>query len=218
MTHAIKPLSCHGLRRRARDRIPPRHTASCGIIFLAGLSFTFNTYHMATGQIRNHFMNLFLFGFIFLLPAAVSAQEEQPAAQDQETVEAPSVEIREDFSDDELKSFVKANEKVMAIQVASEQKMIKAIEDEGLTIDRFNAILEQQRDPSRGDETSADELNSFNNAAQMILQENEKIEKEMTTRIEEQGIDVDTYKQIMVAYQQSPEIQSRVHELLKSEN
>lgn len=163
---------------------------------------------METRKTRNTFA-LLLFGFICFLPtAAVWAQEETPE---------PSVGIREDFSDDELKSFVKANEKVMAIQMESEQKMIKAIEDEGLTVERFNAILEQQRDPSRSAETSSEELNSFNNAAQMILQENEKIEKQMTISVEEEGIDIETYKQIMVAYQQRPELQERVHELLKKD-
>ena len=163
---------------------------------------------METKKTRNAFA-LMLFGFMCLLPAA--------AVWAQETSPEPSVGIREDFSDDELKSFVKANEKVMAIQMESEQKMIKAIEDEGLTVERFNEILEQQRDPSRSSETSAEELASFNNAAQIILQENEKIETQMTTSVEEEGIDIATYKQIMVAYQQRPELQTRVHEILKQQ-
>lgn len=163
---------------------------------------------MNNRKFRNSFAFVLL-GFICSLPtAAVWAQE--PAAE-------PSIGIREDFSDDELKSFVKANEKVMAIQMESEQKMIKAIEDEGLTVERFNEILEQQRDPSRSTETSADDLASFNNAAQLILQENEKIEREMATSVEEEGIDLATYKQIMIAYQQRPELQARVHELLKQQ-
>lgn len=163
---------------------------------------------METRKIRNS-IALLLFGFICFLPAAAAwAQEANPE---------PSVAIREDFSDDELKSFVKANEKVMAIQMESEQKLIKAIEDEGLTVERFNEILEQQRDPTRGSETSADELASFNNAAQMILDENEKIEKQMATSVEEEGIDIATYKQIMIAYQQRPDLQVRVHEILKQQ-
>jgi hypothetical protein len=163
---------------------------------------------METRKIRNS-LAVLLFGFICFLPtAAIWAQESTPE---------PSVGIREDFSDDELKSFVKANEKVMAIQMESEQKMIEAIEDEGLTVERFNEILEQQRDPSRGTETSPEELTSFNNAAQMILQENDKIEKQMTTSVEEEGIDIATYKQIMVAYQQRPDLQARVHEILKQQ-
>ena len=139
------------------------------------------------------------------------------AAWAQDTVPQPSVGIREDFSDDELKSFVQANEKVMAIQMEAEQSMIEAIENEGLTVDRFHQILEQQRDPQRGTETSEEELKSFNNAAQVILQENAKVEAEMTTTIEEQGIDIETYKQIMLAYQQSPAVQSRVNGLVKEE-
>lgn len=150
-----------------------------------------------------------LIGLVCFLPLT--------AAWAQDSIPQPSTAIREDFSDDELKSFVQANEKVMSIQMAAEQNMIKAIENEGLTVDRFHQILEQQRDPQRGTETSEQELKSFNNAAQVILEENAKVEAEMTTTIEEQGIDIETYKQIMLAYQQSPAIQSRVNGLVKDE-
>lgn len=146
---------------------------------------------------------------MILAPAAVSAQDPVPQ---------PSTALRENFSDDELKSFVKANEKVATIQLEGEQKMISAIEGEGLTIDRFNQILEQQRDPQRGTETSQEELTSFNNAAQQILQENAKLEERMETTIQEEGIDVETYKQIMVAYQQLPAVQERVNKLVNGEN
>ena len=130
----------------------------------------------------------------------------------------PTVELRDDFSDEELKLFIKANKKVSMLQAETEQKMTKVIEDEGLTVERFNQILEQQRDPSRASETSADELQSFNNAAQVILEENTRIEKEMTSSIEEEGIDIETYKQIMVAYQQNPDVQSRVNKLVENDN
>lgn len=148
-------------------------------------------------------------GLILMLPIIPASAQEAPQ---------PSTAIREDFSDDELKSFVKANEKVMAIQMEAEQHMIKAIEDEGLTVDRFHQILEEQRDPQRGTETSSDELKSFNNAAKVILEENAKVEEQMTTSIEEQGIDIETYKQIMLAYQQNPAIQSRVNGMVREEN
>lgn len=157
------------------------------------------------------FLGMILVCFVCLLPAS------KAFAQEPETPPVPpSVQMREDFSDDELKSFVKANEKVMAIQLDGEQKMISAIEEEGLTVNRFHEILEQQRDPQKGGETSPDELKSFNNAAQVILEENAKIEEEMTSTLEEEGIDVETYQQIMLAYQQSPAVQERVNKLVKS--
>lgn len=151
---------------------------------------------------------------LLLLSFMISIALSSPAQQD------PSVQMRQNFSDDELKSFVKANEKVMAIQMEGEQMMIKAIEGEGLSVDRFHEILEQQRDPQRATDSSAteEELASFNNAAQTILQENERLEQRMATSIEEEGIDIDTYKQIMLAYQQNPDVQNRVNKMLSEEN
>jgi hypothetical protein len=177
---------------------------------------------MKTRKNANRVLAFLLVAFVCLLPAAtVGAQETDQQERDQEVspTPEPSIEMREDFSDNELKSFVKANEKVTVIQIEAEQKMIKAIEDEGLSIERFNDILEQQRDPSRASgEPSAEELQSFNKAAQVILDENAKIEKQMTTSIEEEGIDIETYKQIMLAYQQNPDIQNRVNKMVNGEN
>jgi hypothetical protein len=163
---------------------------------------------MKTGNTLKPLVPLMLFCFACFFPVAkVWAQE---------PVGPPSVQMREDFSDDELKSFVKANERVMVIQMEGEQKMIKAIEDQGLSVDRFHEILEEQRDPQRGTETetSPDELKSFNNAAQVILKENAILEKRMTDSIQEEGIDIETYQQIMVAYQQNPMIQNRVNKMI----
>ena len=163
-----------------------------------------------------------LFAFICSLPATTAwAQETDQAGQTEQQALPPghpSIEMREDFSDNELKSFVKANERVTVIQLEAEQKMIQAIEDEGLSVERFNEILEQQRDPTRGGDTSAEELQSFNKAAQMILDENARIEQQMTSSIEEEGIDIETYKQIMLAYQQSPQVQDRVNKFVNGEN
>ena len=162
---------------------------------------------MKTRRIVNPILyGLLLLGCICLLPSApLWAQE--PAMQ-------PRDEIREDFSENELKTFVRVNQKISAIQTEAEQNMIKAIEGEGLTIDRFNEILEQQRDPERGNETPDEELRSFNNAAQMILEENAKIEKQMATAIEAEGMDLKTFKQILIAYQQNPEIKNRINNLV----
>src|SRR5690606_27798142 len=164
---------------------------------------------------RKFFARLTAVGGVLLVIAFASA-----TIQAQDTVPQPSTAMREDFSDDEIKSSVSANEKVMALQLEGEQQMIKAIEDEGLTLDRFNQLLEQQRDPQRGTETSAsaEELQSFNNAAQQILEENARIEKQMESTIQEEGIDVETYKQIMVAYQQSPTVQNRVKKMVNGDN
>lgn len=154
----------------------------------------------------NHIVRLLLAGLALFIGAAVGAQD-------------PSIQMRENFTDDELKSFVKANEKVVAIQMEGEEKMVKAIEGEGLTVNRFHEILEEQRDPQRVTDSSAtvEELRSFNDAAALILEENKRLEQRMASSIEEEGIDIDTYKQIMLAYQQNADVQNRVNKMLNGE-
>src|SRR5690606_15510336 len=93
------------------------------------------------------------------------------SAQAQVTPGTPSTAFRSDYSYTELQSSHDANEKVLNLQIEGEKNMMNAIEAEGLTLERFNEILEEQRDPLRGTETHAAELASFNTAAQAILEE-----------------------------------------------
>ncbi len=140
------------------------------------------------------------------------------SAQAQVTPGTPSTAFRSDFSDTELQSFVDANEKVLNLQIEGEKNMMNAIEAEGLTLERFNEILEEQRDPLRGTETNDAELASFNNAAQAILEENARLEKAMTAMIEESGLDVSTYQEIMLSYQNNAEVKSRVNRMVNERN
>lgn len=166
---------------------------------------------MKMQQMTSRAPHTLFFASIVFLASATSAIAQEPAEQ-------PSLQAREDFSDNELKSFVKASRKITSIQMETEQKMVQAIENEGLTVDRFHQILEHQRNPdSSATETSPNELKSFNNAAQVIIQENKKVEEQMNASIEEEGIDVQTYNQIMVAYQQNAGIQRRVDQMISQE-
>ena len=124
-------------------------------------------------------------------------------------------QVREDFSDDELKSFVKAHKKVVEIQEKSQQKMMRAIEKEGLTIEQFNQLIESQQDPDKKVDATPEQLSSFNNAAQQVIKERQETQVQMVSSIEDEGIDINTYQEIMVAYQQSPKVQGKVNELLE---
>lgn len=154
---------------------------------------------------RNRKIDLFFIAILLFIlsvgPSAIAQVQQQ--------------EVKEDFKDKELESFVKANQKVNAIQAEGETKMMQAIDESDLTVDRFNEILAAQQDPQRNNDATAEEMSSFNNVAQEIIKERQEMEVKMTQTIEEEGIDLDTYNMIMYAYQQSPEVQKRVNDLLE---
>ncbi len=146
-------------------------------------------------------------------------QQEQPLDQPQQQPGPAQPELREDYSDAELESFVNANKKVATIQEETEQMIIDQIEEKGMTLDRFNQILAGQQDPAIKDSVKAtpEELATFNQIATSIVSENEKVRDKIETSIEEEGINLDTYEAIMVAYQFSPKVQERIHKLLEKE-
>lgn len=161
---------------------------------------------------RNLVQGMLAFSFFLVLYQARAQQ--QQSYQQQEIPET----IREDFSQKELQSFVKANEKIMLIQQESEQKMLKAIEDEGMTVDRFTEILESQKNPEKESNASEQELQSFNKVAQFIINESQKTQMQLMTTLEQEGMDVNTYQDILYAYQQSPNVQDKIHKIEQEKN
>ncbi len=205
-----KNLPCHRSCRVAEKRETAVPLYGClAQHFYVSLKFKTNIMDARRFYISSKVPIRLLVLFALLPEGSIMAQD--PTVQ-------PSVEIRDDFSDNELKSFVKASKKITTIQMETEQKMVKAIESAGLTVDRFHQILEEQRNPHGGTRTSAEELKSFNSAAQTIIHQNKEIEERMATSIEEEGIDIQTYNQIIVAYQQNPAIQTRVDKFVEAED
>lgn len=149
-----------------------------------------------------------------LLPGFYCATAQQQSYTPEETPQT----VREDFSQNELESFVKVNEKILRIQEESEQKMLQAIETEGMSLERFTEILESQRNPERETNASEAELASFNKAAQFIINESQKTQMQLVATLEEEGIDVNTYHDILYAYQQSPNVQDRIHRIEQERN
>jgi hypothetical protein len=129
----------------------------------------------------------------------------------------PQPELREDFSDNELENFVKTNATVTEVYAESEKKMISTIEEEGLSVDRFNELIAQQQDPEKEVDATQQELVALNNAAQTIMKERQAIQSEVTEVITENGLDVKTYQEIMFAYQKSPKIKEKIDKMVQEE-
>ncbi|MFO7922727.1 MAG: DUF4168 domain-containing protein [Bacteroidales bacterium] len=126
----------------------------------------------------------------------------------------PPAQETPDYSDEELKNFVEAALEVMPLQQESQALMIDEIEEHGLTVETFNTILEAQQkglDPDVTDE----EMEAFETvllAIQAIeLEYNDKIVEE----IDDAGITPAKYEEMMAFYQQDPELQMRVNQIME---
>jgi hypothetical protein len=156
---------------------------------------------------RNSFLKIFSFLMIMsalLLSSQVNAQQ-LPMQQPPQQVE---------YSDEELIAFVNVAQQVMPLQQESQMKMIGEIEEENLSVDDFNNILQAQSTGQNVD-ASQEELEAVNNAMEGIRSIQMEYETIITKAIEDEGMAPAKYEEIITNYQQSPELQMRINALLE---
>lgn len=124
--------------------------------------------------------------------------------------------MADDFSDSELESFANAVVQIMSIQQQGQQQMIAKIEEADMTVQRFNEITMQVQEMGVDQvEMSEEEAEVFIILSEEIEQIQINLEDIMIDTIEDEGITIEKYEEIMAAYQQDPELQQRVQQLLE---
>lgn len=157
-----------------------------------------------------------LAGICLMVFGTAYGQEQDPGTQAPHQA-APQQEVKEDFSDDEIKTFIKANERIVQVQQEGEQKMMEAIEGEDIDVDRFNQILMSRQNPDQETDASPEELTAFSKAAEKVMEVQKELEEKAVKAVEEEGMAIEDYQQIMMAYQQSPKVQQQVEKIMSEE-
>jgi hypothetical protein len=152
-----------------------------------------------------------VFSFVFILFITAGAMAQVPMQQGQQQ------QVNTDFSEEELEGFVEVYVKASEIQQQNETVMMQTIEEEDLELERFNEILtsRQQQQPAEEINASAEELAAFNKAAEKIMTVQQEAQTEINQLIEEE-IGAEKYQQIAMAYQQSPDVQQKINEMLQT--
>ncbi len=149
-----------------------------------------------------------LFRTVRLLVLSVLFASSAIFAQQLKAQESPG------YSDEELENFVQAVLEVIPLHQESQALMIQEIEEEDLTIETFNMILESQHLGEDPDVTE-EKMDAFKNALLAVqaleLEYNEKI----TEEIVDAGLSPARYEQIMADYQQDPELQMKVNQIME---
>jgi DNA repair ATPase RecN len=119
-----------------------------------------------------------------------------------------------DYTDEELVIFLTAAIKVMPLQQESQMKMVEKIEDQDLTVDEFNSILDAHS-TGEGVKATREELEAFNKAIESIQEIQLEYQEIITEVIEDEGLSAQRYENIIVHYQQDPKLQARINSLMK---
>ncbi len=130
----------------------------------------------------------------------------------------PQMEVKEDFTDKELKEFVNINLELMPLQEKSQEKMIEAIQASGLSLERFQALAQAQQAGNLTDAAeSAEELAMFNNAGQKVMSMQEDLQKDVQKVITASKLSEQEFQQLYMAYTQSAKVKEKVDEMMAKE-
>lgn len=122
----------------------------------------------------------------------------------------------QEYNDEELQKFAKVIVEVITIQQESQMEMISIIEENEMTIKRFNEMMMENQEKSIEEvDGTEQEKEAFADISVKIMEIQEKMEDRLISSIEDEGLTVEKYEQILADYQQDPELQQRIQNLVK---
>jgi hypothetical protein len=124
-------------------------------------------------------------------------------------------EQKEEVSDQEIKQFASAFQQIQAVDQMAQQDMIKAVEDEGLDVERYNEIQQTAQDPNQEIDVNGDELKKYEIATREIEKIQMEAQQQMQEKIVEEGLTIDRYQEIAAVIQNDPELQQKLQKYLQ---
>ncbi|CAM3433229.1 DUF4168 domain-containing protein [Pontibacter korlensis] len=136
-------------------------------------------------------------------------------AQEAATPDGTAQEQTQQYTDEELQQFVDANTSVTEIQKASRDTMVAVIEDNDLTLARFNELAKAHR-AQKLDEVAenTEEIAAFSNAAQEVVKLQPETREKIQQAIEAKGLTREKYDALMKAYKEDPAVQEQIRKLV----
>lgn len=137
--------------------------------------------------------------------SAIGQEQMLPTTQQEQTPEV---------SDVELEKFANVYLEVQSESQKMQQEAVKAIEVEGMEIERFNEISQAQNDPSQEVETNEEEVAQLTKINSKIQEIQTSFQSQVVGMIQKKGLTVQRYQELYAAIQQDEELQQKFGELI----
>lgn len=130
------------------------------------------------------------------------------------TLFSATAQTSENVSDADLEKFAQAYQSVQQSNQQIQQKMVAAIEDEGISADRFNAIYEAKMNPEKEVDATDDEMEKQEAAMAKVEAMQQSSQKEMEDKIKEKGLTMQQFQDLGAKIQNSPELQQKMQAIM----
>lgn len=149
----------------------------------------------------------------FLAVGSLFAQAQQ---QPQMPPQQQNLPTSSDVSDEELTNLGDAAEALEPIQVETQEKVRSAVEEEDLSFERFQQMMMAMQNPQMAQQVNitAEEKSKIQTLQPALMEIQTEARQQMSDKIEEHGLTMQRYQQIIMGAQQDQELMARVQEEL----
>lgn len=147
-----------------------------------------------------------------LMAGSLFAQVQQQAPQNM-----PAPATSDEVSDTEIDKVVAAIGEMEPIQVEIEEKIQVAVEEEGLTFERFQQIMMGMQNPQMANQMdiTEEEEQTIQTLQPSLMQIQGEAQQKISEKIEESGLTMERYQQIVMGAQQDSALMERVQTKLE---
>jgi hypothetical protein len=139
-------------------------------------------------------------------------QQQQPPQQQQ----MPDLPTSAEVSDEEVQKVADTINEFAPIQEKANEKITEAVEEENLTIERFQQMMMAMQNPQMADQVdiSDEEMEKLQTLQPKLMEIQSETDEAMMEKIEENGLSLERYQSIVMGAQQDEELRERVLALL----
>lgn len=147
-----------------------------------------------------------------LMAGSLFAQVQQQAPQN-----TPAPATSDEVSDTEIDKVVSAISEMEPIQVEIEEKIQAAVEEEGLTFERFQQIMMGMQNPQMANQMdiTEEEEQTIQTLQPTLMQIQGEAQQKISEKIEQNGLSMERYQQIVMGAQQDSTLMARVQTKLE---
>jgi hypothetical protein len=123
-----------------------------------------------------------------------------------------------EISDEELQQFGSVVQYAQLVTQQAQQKMVSTVQQSGLEVQRFNEILQAQRNPNEQVNATDDELKKYEAAAGELNKIQMQVQNRMQDKLKNEGLTENRYREIGMAIQNNLELQERFRTVQEQTN
>ena len=137
-------------------------------------------------------------------------------AQGQQPPQMPDLPTSEDVTDEEISLLVVTLNDLGPIEEKAQQRIEEAVESEDISFARFREMMMAMQNPQMAGEADItdEEMTKIQNLQPKLMEIQGETEQEMIAKIEDNGMSIQRYQDIIMGAQQDPQLMQRLQDEL----